>query len=329
MLKINLFFLFFPLLYFSQVKDDTVISPHINRLILTKTPDAEKTYQVGVEILRYSKTKSEIMWGYGLVADGNYKKQRYTQAIAYYKKADSLARLVNDKKMVFMTNLYMAGIYRRIGLLSIAQEKHNEVQKVAATIRDKYPSYMAAQQKATFLEMDSKFREAIDIRKVLVENDEKKVLNNPSDKDVIQLLVNSYSWLAYDYYKCDQKDLGAKYLEKADRLVNKANKEEIVTISVYYMVKGIASILDLNPTLSKYWFDKALFFATKRNSRIQLLQVLEQRLYYGVDKASKRIEYSRQYDAIKQWNKIEAGQIIEQEEKVKNNIIKKKDQFLH
>lgn len=304
---------------------DTIISKEIIDLAGKSTPDAQEIYTIGLRILNLAKTSGEFNIAYSKIADGLYKKQDYSKALKYYKMSDSISEELGDVESRFMANLYIAGIYQRVGLISRARKYHYETKKLSGVISKDFPQYMLLQQQATFLEDAYDYYKAIPIRRELLKQDELRILKDSLICNNYALLINSYSSLAYDYLKCDQSKTALIYIIKADDLVAKVPSKEIKTVSLYYLTKGIFALETNHREEAKTWFEKAFISAKMRNSRIQTIKILEERINYSVDNNIVRKKILKDYNKLKQINKDEANRIISSEENV---LIKEKEIYL-
>lgn len=225
----------------SCTKDNaqSLVSPKVENLFNRSTPDATETQYFGVQILKIAKTSKEFSYGYSLIADGLYKKEDYSNALIFYKKVDSISILLNDDDRRFMTNLFMTGIYNKVGLLSKADESLNLCNTLIKRSAIPYSHYYLLNVETALLELSYKYCEAIPRRKELLG----QILNTSNQKGGDKsMLVVSYIQLAYNQIKCGQLPEARLLINKADSLIRENQYiNNTIIIAIYMMVKGIYS----------------------------------------------------------------------------------------
>ncbi len=273
-------------------------------------------------MLELAKVSRDFSKAYSKIADGLYKQERFSEALKYYNKVDSVTTFLQDWEDKFMANLFITGIYQKVGLVTQTNEGLKEINGLSKKINKDFPAYMIKQQKATFLEESGFYKEAIPVRLDILMSDEKRL-----NKDILTfndqfLLINSYSRLGYNYLKCNMPEKADYYIKKADEIFKNMEKENNLVAPIYYMVKGFSAIrVDNDRKASLFWFDKSLDEAQKNNSQIQITQILEERLENNIDDSDVHVQLFRKLKQLKQKKKEEAARIILICEQKKNSIV--------
>ncbi|KAA0127321.1 helix-turn-helix transcriptional regulator [Chryseobacterium sp. SN22] len=315
------------LLTWSCTRDNvqSFVSHKVENLFNRSTSDANETQNFGVRILKIAETSKEFSYGYSLIADGLYKKEEYSNALIFYKKVDSISILLNDDDRRFITNLFMTGIYNKVGLLSRADESLNLCNTLIKRSAIPYSQYYLLIGEANLLELSYKYCEAIPKRKELVA----QILNishkEGGDKSI---LADSYMQLAYNQIKCGQLSEAGLSINKADSLVREDQYiNNTIIIAIYKMVKGMyaAEVNDYDQAV--IYFDEALDNAKKNNLNLEKMKILQERINYNFDRFSVRKRLIKEFNDLEVLRKKQMGKIIEQEVDHKNTIIRKKERY--
>jgi AraC-like DNA-binding protein len=323
---ISAFLFFLPITTSSQNVNESFVSDKVHDLYNQSTPNAEETYHLGIQILKIAKTAKEFSYGYSLIADGLYKKEDYSRALIFYKKVDSVSKILNDFDRRFMTNLFMTGIYNKVGLLSRANESFSVCKSLKEHSDIPYANYYLLTAETFFLELSYKYAQAIPKREELLSEIEAITNKESSDQS---LLVASNAQLAYDYIKCEQLSKAQFYINKADRIIDRQSEiNTSIIIAMYKMVKGIYAAETHDFAQASLYFDEALDNARKNNLHIEKMKILEERLNYNLDKTNVRKSLIKELNALRLKRKVEAVKIIEQEQGYKNTIINNKEKQL-
>lgn len=245
----------------TQDNMQSLVSPEVENLFNRSTPDADETQKFGFRVLKIAKTSKEFSYGYSLIADGLYKKEDYSNALIFYKKADSISILLNDDDRRFMTNLFMTGIYNKVGLLSRADESLKLCNTLIKKSAIPYSRYYLLIIESNLLELSYKYCEAIPKRKELVG----QILNishkEGGDKS---MLADAYILLAYNQIKCGQLSEARLSINQADRLVREDQSiNHTIIIAMYKMVKGMYAAEVNEYDQAALNFDEALDNAKK------------------------------------------------------------------
>lgn len=319
-----LFFLQIPIS--AQDRYGSSVSDKIHDLYHRSTPNADETYRLGTQILKLARTTREHSYGYSLLADGLYKKEDYSRALVYYKKVDSVSILLGDLERRFMTNLFMTGIYNKVGLVSKADESLSLCKMLKEQTEIDYANYYLLTAEAYLLEISFKYCQAIPKRKRLVEEIRAITEKESSDRS---LLVASHAQLAYDYIKCEQLFEANLHIKEADHIIEiEPNINSSIIMAMYKMVKGSYAAETGDIALARVHFDEALRNATKNDLQIEKIKVLEERLNYNFDGSPVRKQLFKKLNALRLKRKLQAAKIIEQEQAYKNTIIASKDRQL-
>lgn len=310
----------------AQNRDESFVSDKINGLYYRSTPNADETYQLGNHILKLARTTKEHSYGYSLLADGLYKKEDYSRALIYYKKVDSVSKLLNDFDRRFMTNLFMTGIYNKVGLLARANESLSLCEKLKEQSDIHYANYYLLTAETSFLEISYQYCQAIPKRKELLE-EIRSITEKESNEQ--SLVVASHAQLAYDYIKCDQLSSAQIYLKRADFIIDtNPDINNSIIISLYKMVKGSYAAETNDIDQARFYFDEALKNSTKNNLHIEKMKILEERLNYNLDELSVRKSLIKELNKLQLKRKLEAAKIIDQEQGYKNTIINNNEKEL-
>lgn len=191
---ISALFFFFSLHDSAKNRDESFVSNKVDHLYYKSTPNADETYQLGLQIMNIAETTKEFSYGYSLLADGLYKKEDYRRARSFYKKVDFVSQLLNDFDRRFMTNLFMTGIYNKVRLLSHAHESLSVCRILKEESDISYANYYLLTAETSFLEISYKYAQAIPKRKELLAEIETITEKESSDQS---LLVTSLAQLAY------------------------------------------------------------------------------------------------------------------------------------
>lgn len=307
----------------TQDNVQSFVSPEVENLFNRSTPDADETQKFGFRVLKMAKTSKEFSYGYSLIADGLYKKEDYSNALIFYKKVDSISILLNDDDRRFMTNLFMTGIYNKVGLLSRADESLKLCNTLIKKSAIPYSHYYLLIGKANVLELSYKYCEAIPKRKELVG----QILNishkEGGDKST---LADSYMQLAYNQIKCGQLSEARLSINQADRLIREDQYiNHTIIIAFYKMVKGMYAAEINEYDQAAINFDEALDNAKRNNLNLERMKILQERTNYNFDRFSVRKKLIKEYNELEVLRRKQAGKIIGQEVDDKNTIIRKKE----
>lgn len=308
-----------PVIISAQNSKESFVSDRVERLFNKSTPNAKETYQTGMQILKLAKTSKEFSYGYSLVADGFYKKEDYSRAIIFYKKVDSISKLLKDDERRFMTHLFMTGIYNKVGLLTHAKESLNLCKTLSAQSDIPYAPYYLKHAETSLLEFSYQYCEAVPKRTALLAEISAIVRKESSDPSILAI---SHVQLAYDYLKCEKILKAHIHLKKADSIIS--TKEYIgnsIIIANYKMVKGMYAAENHDVRQARIYFDDALENSNKNNLDIEKVKILEERINYDIDDASVRKIYVKALNELQLKRKKEAAKIIKQEDDSKNRVI--------
>lgn len=325
--------LFIPILLFisssifSQTSKDTIISKEIKKIYFSVMADANEIHRNGQKILGLAKTSKEYIYAYELMSDGLYKKHNYSEALYYYKKRDSLAEKLDDTSGRFYANFFMTNIYQRVGLKAQAKETFSQMVKLSSKLDHKESRYMILQSEAAFLDETYNYCEAIPKKEELLLVT-KEIFNENPTSYIKTVLFGSYKRLSYNYLKCEQFDKAADNMKNAESVISGIPLETIDLIYEYYLNKAILAVENHNISEGRYWFDKALSNAEKTKIYIGVMKVLEERINYDIDDRETKKILVKQYEALKQKKKSEAAKIIAQEENIKIETIKRKENYI-
>lgn len=311
----------------TQDRVQSLVSPNVETLFNRSTPDANETQYFGVQVLKIAETSKEFSYGYSLIADGLYKKEDFSNALIFYKKVDSISILLNDDDRRFMTNLFMTGIYNKVGLLSKADECLNLCNTLVKKSVIPYSRYYLLNAETNLLELSYKYCEAIPKRKELLGQILDTSNQKEDDKDKSMLVV-SYIQLAYNQIKCGQLFEARLLMNQADSLVKEDQYiNDTIIIAIYKMVKGIyyAEVNDYEQ--ATIYFDEALDNAKKNNLNVERIKILKERINYNFDSFKVRKKMIKELNDLEVFRRKQIGKIIEQEIKYKNTIIKKKERY--
>ena len=323
---ISVFLFFLPITISSQSVNESFVSEKVHDLYNQSTPNADETYHLGIQILKIAKTTKEFSYGYSLIADGLYKKEDYSRALIFYKKVDSVSKLLNDFDRRFMTNLFMTGIYNKVRLLSRANESLSVCKSLKEQSDIPYANYYLLTAETFFLELSYKYAQAIPKREKLLTEIEAITDKESSEQS---LLVASHAQLAYDHIKCEQLSKAQFYINKADRIIDtQPDINRSIIIAMYKMVKGIYAAETHDMAHAKFYFDEALHNSRKNKLYIEKMKILEERLNYNFDEPLVRKSLIKELNALRLKRNLEASKIIEQEQGYKNTIINDKEKQL-
>lgn len=311
---------------YAQNGGESTVSHKVSRLYNKSTPNADKTYGLGIQILKIAKTGKEYSYGYSLLADALRKKEDYSRAIFFYKKVDSISILLNDVDRRFMANLFMAGIYNRVGLLSRADESLSISKILKERANVNFGHYYLLLIETHFLEMSFNYCQAIPKRIEILEEISDLKDKESSDGSVVAF---SHAVLAYDYIKCEQLSKAQFHIDKADSIIKvRPQINSSIIIASYKMVKGIYAAENHDVKQAKLWFDEALRNSRKNNLDNERMKILEERLNYNLDEPAVRKSLIKEINTLRLKRTVEAAKIIDGEEQYKNEIISSKEKHL-
>lgn len=322
-----IFLIFISTICYSQRSKNAVISEEAERIRNLVLTDADDIYQKGLEILHISKSDEEYMYAYSMMADALYKKEKYSEALKYFKKTDSLQEKLNHRTR-FFTNFFMTDIYQRVGLSVKAKESIKKAVLHSGKLDEKLVKDLISQQEAVFLEDTYDYCRAISIREQNVEYAEERFENDRININNKTGLFSYYNILAFNYLKCERLKDAQEYLKKSEYLIDDTLIEKSDMVYLYFMNKAILEVENQNIKTSKNWFDKALESAEKTKDNIKVKEVLQERINYNVDDLESKKLYINQLNLLRQNTKIEAAKIIRAEEELKNEAIKSKENYL-
>jgi len=314
-------FLFICVSGFSQNHKDMSVSDQVSKLYILDLKDADEIFERGQKILQIARSKKERVFGYFMLADALYKKERYSESLRYYKKTDSIQAELGDKPR-FINHFFITDIYLKVGLLVKAKESLKNVLLHTDKIEEPIVKDLIVQQQAVFLEEIYDYCGAIPMRENNVLFSEKLFIEKPTELINKNVLIYAYNMLIFDYLKCGRDKEAKHYSNKLDQLVDNALPDNLDLDYLYYLNKAIFYIENHQRKQSKLWFDKALKAAEESKQNYMIKVSLEERINYNVDSGASRKVYIKKLNQLKNNARIEANKIISSEEKSKNDLIK-------
>ncbi|UQB69822.1 helix-turn-helix domain-containing protein [Epilithonimonas zeae] len=306
---------------FSQNNKDMSISDQVSKLYVLNLKDADEIFERGQKILRIARSKKERVFGYFMLADALYKKERYSESLRYYKKTDSIQAELGDKPR-FINHFFITDIYLKVGLLVKAKESLKEVLLHTDKIDEPLVKDLIVQQQAVFLEEIYDYCGAIPMRENNVLFSEKLYIEKPIELINKNVLIYAYNMLIFDYLKCGRDKEAKHYSNKLDQIVDNTLPDKLDLDYLYYLNKAIFYIENHQIKQSKLWFDKALKAAEESKQNYMIKISLEERINYNIDSGASRKVYIKKLNQLKNNARIEANKIISSEEKSKNDLIK-------
>lgn len=313
---------------FAQNSQDTIVSTEVKQIRNLISTNADENYDKGLKILKLAKSSKEYLYAYSLMGDASYEREKYSDAIFYLKKTDSLQELINDKNGRFLTNFFMTDIYLRVGLSVKAKESLEKVIKFSKNLDKNHVQQLILQQEALFLEENYDYCGATSKREQNVYFEEKRYSTDSQILNYKTALLDSYNLLIYNYLKCSKIAEAKNYLIVAENLASEDLLDKVDLAYLHFLNKAIYSAELKEFKSSKKWFDKALQAANDTKRSFIIREVLQERINKNIDDPEIKKIYVNQYNLLKKNTKLEATKIIAAEEKLIKEAIKSKENYL-